>query len=160
MRGPSTPYAVPEEQEGLQYLAVEISYGSQWININDGERYLINAQNTRDSTQKSWRKVETTSPVLGGSYLVHAVPDMVTEQISVWIYGDTQTDLADNFFLLDQLFEQYDYRIRWTFNEYVEYWRCSLAQGQSSRGHVFTHNQMAMSTFSVPRYPDVARERI
>lgn len=155
------PFADPDpDNEGLSYLAVEISYGGSWVNLNDGERFKINAENTRDATAKSWRKIEASSPILGGSYLVHAVPDMVSEQVSVWVYGQSQSDLADNFFFLEELFEQFDYRIRWTMNEYREYWRCSLADANSARGQVWTHNQMALSTFTVPRYPDVKRERI
>jgi len=155
------PYAITDPaQEGLNYLAVEISYGGEWININDGDRYRIAADNTRNATNKSWRKVTATSPVLGGDYLVHAVPEMVSEQIGVWIHGNNQSDLADNLFFLEELFEQFDYRIRWTFNEYREYWRCQLAEASFARGHVWTHSQMAQSTFTVPRYPDVSRERI
>lgn len=155
------PYAVIDPmQEGLQYLAVEISYGGNWVNLNDGERYKINADQTRDSSAKTWRKITTQSPILGGDYLIHATPDMVQETISIFVYGNSQSDLADNFFFLDELFEQMDYRIRWTQNEYREHWRCQLADSSSSRGQVWTHNQMAVCTFTVPRYPDVTRERI
>jgi hypothetical protein len=155
------PYAITDpDQEGLQYLACEISYGGEWVDLNDGLRYKINAQSTRESTSKSWRKITTQSPVLGGNYLVHAVPEMVNEQVGVWVYGNTQTDLADNFFFLEELFEQFDYRLRWTFNEYREYWRCQLSDSSSSRGQVWTHSQMASTTFTVPRYPSVTRERI
>lgn len=155
------PYAISDpDQEGLQYLAVEISYGGEWVDLNDGQRFKINAEGTRDNTSKSWRKITAQSPILGGDYLIHAVPNMVSEQVGVWVYGNTQTDLADNFFFLEELFEQLDYRLRWTTNEYRETWRCQLAEASSGRGQVWTHSQMAVSTFTVPRYPDVARERI
>jgi hypothetical protein len=155
------PYGVvAPESKGLSYLAVEVSYGSRWVNINDGDKFRINADQTREQSAKSWRKTVAESPVLGGSYLVHAVPDMVMETVSVWVGGEDQTDLADNYWFLQSLFEQMDYRIRWTFNEYREYWRCQLADSVLSRGHVWTHNQMAIETFNVPRYPDVTRERI
>lgn len=155
------PFAITDpDEKGLTYLACEISYGGEWVNLNDGEQFRLNAQNTRDTTSKTWRKITATSPILGGNYLVHAVPEMVNEQVSVWVHGNTQTDLSDNFFFLTELFEQFDYRIRWTFNEYREYWRCQIAEASSSRGQVWTHSQMAMCTFTVPRYPDVERERI
>lgn len=145
---------------GIQYMSVEISDGSQWVNLNDSERFKINAEETRDAVTKSWRTVKASSPILGGDYLIHAVPEMVVERVSVWVYGQDQTDLADNFFMLHDLFEQYDYRIRWTFNEYREYWRCQLADATSSRGHVWTHSGMAKCAFTVPRYPTITRERI
>jgi hypothetical protein len=149
----------PNEQ-GLNYLSVEVSWGSRWINLNDGEKFKINAEATRDTTAKSWRKVTADSPVLGGNYLIHAVPDMVTENISIWVYGADQTDLNDNLWFAVDLFEQFDFRVRWTLNEYREYWRCQLAEVSMARGQVWTHNQMAQVAFAVPRYPEVARERI
>jgi hypothetical protein len=145
---------------GLDYLAVEISYGSRWVSLNDGLVYRIGAEGTRDSTAKTWRKTLADSPILGGNYLVHAVPDMVAEQIGVWVYGGTQTEVSDNLFGLQDLFEQYDYRIRWTFDEYREYWRCQLADASVSRNQVWTHSLMAKADFTVPRYPDVTREHI
>jgi len=146
-------------KSGLDYLAAEISYGSRWVNLNDGINYKIGAE-SRDSSSKTWRKVVAESPILGGNYLIHAVPEMVTEQLSVWVYGATQTEVSDNLFGLTDLFEQYDYRIRWTFDEYREYWRCQLADATMSRGQIWTHSLMAATQFTVPRYPDVTREHI
>lgn len=151
---------VSEPETGLGYLAVEVSYGSRWVNLNDGAVYKISGDQTRDTTTKSWRKVTADSPVLGGNYLVHAVPDMVNEQVAVWVYGASQSEVADNLFGLVRLFEQYDFRIRWTTDDYREYWRCQLAEAAMSRGQVWTHSLMAMAAFTVPRYPDVTRERI
>jgi hypothetical protein len=145
---------------GLDYMAVEVSWGSRWVNLNDGQVYKISGESTRDSTQKTWRKVTADSPILGGNYLIHAVPEMVGETIGVWIYGQTQTELSDNLFFLQDLFEQYDYRIRWTFDEYREYWRCQLADATVSRGQVWTHSMMAKAEFAIPRYPDVESEHI
>lgn len=145
---------------GLDYLAAEVSWGTRWVNLNDGEIYKIAGDATRDSTQKTWRKITADSPILGGNYLIHAVPEMVGETIGVWVYGQSQTDLSDNLFGLTELFEQYDFRIRWTFDEYRETWRCQLADATVSRGQVWTHSTMARAEFSVPRYPDVVREHI
>lgn len=153
------PYGAPPD-EGLKYMAVDVSYGGQWVDINNGDTFKIAAEGTRDSSVKTYRKVIAQSPVLGGNYLIHAVPEMITENVGVWIYGMDQTDLNENAQLLDDLFSQFDFRIRWTFNEYREYWRCQLADGAWSRGQVWTHNQMALAQFTVPRYPVITSERI
>jgi hypothetical protein len=145
---------------GLDYMAVEVSFGTRWVNLNDGEVFKIGADGTRDSVAKTWRKVIATSPILGGDYLIHAVPEMVQERISVWIYGTTQTEVADNLFYLQDLFEQYDYRVRWTTDEYREYWRCQLADATFSRNQIWTHSLMARADFTIPRYPDVTREHL
>ncbi len=148
------------EKSGLNYLAVEVSYGSRWINLNDHLNFKINADQTRSGASKTWRRTVAQSPVLGGSYLVHAVPEMVSENISLWVYGQDQTELADNYWFAHALFEQYDYRIRWTTNEYREYWRCQLADVVGDRSFIWTHSQMAVMNFTVARFPDVTRERI
>lgn len=157
----SVPYGITNvDQVGLNYFAAEISWGSDWVNLNDRDRFQISADQSLDASQRSWRKITATSPVFGGNYLVHAVPDMVTENVGVWIRGSSQSEMNDNYALLQELFEQFDFRMRWTFNEYREYWRCQLADSSTSRGQVWAHNQMAQTTFSVPRYPNVVRERI
>jgi hypothetical protein len=148
-----------EEPVGLNYLAVDISYGSRWVNLNDHQNYRIAAEQTRDTTSRTWRKTTADSPILGGNYLIHAVPEMVSEQVTVWCYGADQSEVSDNLYTLVELFEQYDYRIRWTLNEHMETWRCQLAEASMSRGQVWTHNLMALAHFVVPRYPDVVRER-
>jgi hypothetical protein len=148
------------DSPSLDMFAVEISYADTWINLNDGERYKISGEETRQTSTKQWRKIVATSTVLGGDYLVHAVPGMITEQVGVWVYGVDQTDMNDNLWFLMEMFEQFDFRLRWTTNEYREYWRCQLAEASSARGQVWTHSQMAQANFQVPRYPDVERERI
>ena len=152
------PYGIVPERSALNYLAVEVSWGSAWTNINDGERFRVGSEGTRDNVNKTYRKTVAESPILGGNYLIHAVPDMVTESVSVWVYGTNQTDLNDNYYMLEELFSQMDFRIRWTLDEYVETWRCQLSEMSSSRAQVYTHARMAKMAFQVPRYPDVTRE--
>lgn len=143
--------------KSLDYLAVEISWGSRWINLNDGATYRISAQGTRDTGARNWKKTTVESPVLAGNYLVHAVPDMMTQQVMVWVHGDSQTELGENYHTLLDLFSQWSYRLRWTLDEYQETWNCQLADASVSRNHVWTHSLMAAATFTVPVYPDVER---
>ncbi len=155
------PYGVTAtDPDKLNYFACEVSYAGQWVNLNDGERFKIDAEATRDSTQKSWRTIKASSPILGGDYLIHAVPEMVMETVGVWVLGGSAVDANDNYWTVMELFEQLDYRIRWTFDNYREYWRCQLAESSSARGQVWSHNHMAKVQFSVPRYPNVTTERV
>lgn len=142
------------------YLAVEVSWGSRWIDINDGVSFEISAENTRNTVAKSWRKITATSPVLAGDYLIHATPEMVAETISLWVRGEDHVELNENIDLVERLFTQMDYKIRWTYDDYRETWTCQLADSSSARNHVWAHNTMASMSFTVPRYPDVVRERI
>ena len=144
----------------LEYMACEISWGSRWINLNDHLSYTIAGDTTLGSTSTTWRKITAQSPILGGTYLIHAVPELISETVAVWVNGDSQTELSDNLFTLMDLFSQYDYRLRWTYNEYREYWRCQLAEAMLSRGQVWAHSTMAKAQFTVPRWPDVTRESL
>lgn len=157
---PNIPYQYsPPLNDGLTYLSVQASYGGLWIDLNDEEKYRISATNTRDTSSKTWRKITAQSPVLGGTYLVHAVPEMITEQVSIFIHGTDQADLADNLFFLDEIFEQPSFQLKWYTNDYLETWDCQLADASYQRGQVWTHSTMALTTYSVPRFPTVKRDR-
>lgn len=157
----TAPRATPTRSNtGLNYMVVEVSWGSRWIDINDHLNYKISGSSTRDSATRTYRKTTVQSPVLSGSYLVHAVPDMTQETVGVWVYGASQTELNDNFYQLLDLFQQWSFRIRWTFDEYREYWNCSLADVSYSRNQVWTHSLMASVQFTIPVYPEVSREAL
>ena len=158
----TAPRGTPTESQlkGLEYMAVEVSWGSRWINLNDHVKFKVGSQATRDAASKTFRKTIAQSPVLSGSYLIHAVPEMVQQQMSVWVYGSDQTDLADNFFELEELLQQWSFRIRWTFDNYREYWNCQLADLVSSRSQVWTHSLMASVQATIPIYPEIEREAL
>lgn len=160
MTAPRAALNFQNQQKPALYVGCEISYGSQWVNLNDTINFKIGADNTRDGTSKTYRKTSVQSPVLSGSYLVHAVPDMVSEQISVWVYGEDQTNLNDNVSFLQTLFEQWNYRIRWTFDEYRQYWECQLADINISQNQVWTHSQMAQLSMTIPRFAEITSETL
>lgn len=162
MSAPKAVLAFQEQatQQDSLYVGCEISWGSRWVDLNDHINFIVGADNTRDGFSKTYRKITTTSPVLSGNYLVHAVPDMVSEQLEVWVHGEDQTNLADNVSYLQQLFEQWSYRIRWTFNEYREYWNCQLADFNISQNQVWTHSYMAQLTMIIPRFAEISSETL
>lgn len=153
-------YGAAAEITRLDYLAVEISWGSRWINLNDHIRYQIAADGTRDNTSETYRKTTVQSPILGGEFLVHAVPEMVTETLGIWIYGETQTDLSENFAYARELFSQWSFRLRWTLDDARETWNCQLPDANSSRNQIWTHNLMARQSYTIPRFSEVTYETV
>lgn len=145
-------------ETGMSYFSAEISYGSQWVDLNDTDRFQIAADGTRDNVTKTWRKVTAQSPFLGGTYLIHAVPELVSETVGLWIRGVDQAALAEAVSLAETLFTQFSYRIRWVFDGYRETWDCQLADINISQSQVWAHNMMAKAQFTVPRMPEVTRE--
>lgn len=144
----------------LNYFGMQATYFGDWINLNDVINFEVSADTTLSSTSRAWRKITATSPVMDGDYLVHATLGMVTEQLKFWVRGGDQVQLAENLWQLEKLFDQYDYRIRLSFEDYVETWQCQLADTTIERTHVYIHSAMASFTASIPRFPDVAREQI
>jgi hypothetical protein len=145
--------------DGL-YLGVEATYQGEWVNLHDMLNYKLAAEPSLTSSARSWRKITATSPVMDGEYLIHATLGMVVEQMKWWVYGGDQVQLAENIWTLEEIFNQYDYRMRLAFDNYFETWECQLADTTTERGHVYSHNKMAGFTASIPRFPSVVREAI
>lgn len=158
LRMPGYPATEPKVS-GLSTFYLEVSWGGQWYNLNDSVRYKAGAE-TLTGSQVVWRKVMAASPVAEGNYLVHAVKDLQNEQLQVYVHGQSQNDLNENVYRIEQLFSQLDYRIRLTFDDYREYWRCQPADWTLSRNQTLTHNTMAVFDLTVPRFPTVTREMI
>lgn len=144
---------------GMGSFALNIDYGGRWIDLNDSLNYKVGA-GTLTQSPVTWRKVVVTSPVAEGSYTVHAVKEMVSEQVEIFVHGANQWEMQLNVKQLEELFGRLDYRLRLDFDDYREYWKCQTAEYITERSQVFAHNGMAKLTFTVPRFPTVTIERI
>jgi hypothetical protein len=154
----ATGRQVPEPPfRGLDNFGLEIDYSNGWVDLNDQLNFKVGAE-TMTSAQTTWRKVTVESPVTEGSYVAHAVQGMVNEQIQIYVYGGTQQEKEENRARLEYLFSRLDFRIRLTFDNYREYWRCQTSDWQTTRSQVFTHNMMSIFDATVPRFPTVTRE--
>lgn len=144
-------------KQGLNYYSMEVSYGGTWIDLNDGYNYKVGAE-TMASTQVQWRKVMAESPITEGSYVVHAVRALVTENIQIYVHGADMWMVNENLAKLEQLFARLDFSLRITMDWYRETWRCQTAEWSSQRSQVMSHNYMAVFQVDVPRFPTVTRE--
>lgn len=118
--------------------------------------YAIAADNTRESVQRSYNQIKATSPALAGEYLVHSVPGMVVETVTVFVYGSTKTQLNQRIRALVTAFESWSYTLTWAWDEYSEVWTCNAAVSiTSDQGQVMLHNHMAKVSLQVPRFPTV-----
>jgi hypothetical protein len=112
------------------------------------------------TTSVSWRKVQVASPVTEGSYTVHAVREMVTENVPIMVRGANNFEMQLNLKRLEELFARLDYRLRLEFDDYRETWSCQTAEYSTERSRVYAHNGMAIFTATVPRFPTATVERI
>lgn len=142
----------------LNYFKLEATYGGQWLDLSDGAFTPHSEMLT--ASAKQWRRITATHPNLDGDYLVHATLGMVSEQVKIWCRGVDQVDLAGLYTTLEAVFEQFEFRIRITFDDFRETWLCQASDYSIERSHVWTHNAMAVFTATVPRFPDVTREEL
>lgn len=148
-----------DRSTGLRSYNMSIDYSGGWIDLNDKLNYQVGAESMQQS-QVSWRKVQAQSPVTEGSYTIHAVREMVTENIQIYVRGGSQWETQINLAKLEELFSRLDFRLKFNFDDYQEYWRCQTAEYSTQRSQVYTHNTMAVFTAQVPRFPTVTRERV
>ena len=140
----------------LGYFACEISNGpGVWVDLNDSLNYKVAGGETRDGRAVQWRRIVATNPVMEGEYLVHAVKEKVIETVNLYVLSDSQVELATNISTLENLFSQFSYQLKFTFDSSVEIWDCWAADYVLSRSAVWTHSKMAMFSAQVPRFPDV-----
>ncbi len=137
---------------GLDQFDIEVSYGGQWISLNDHFNYRV-ASESLGQTAVSMRRQEATNPIVEGKYLIHAVPEHVEETIRVYVYGQHMVDTMENARTLQKVFTQFDFQVRITMDNHREYWRCQAADWTMERPHTHVHNGMVMMVFQVPRFP-------
>lgn len=144
----------------LETYAFEVSYGLQWVNLNDHQRFII-AGDAMANRAKSFRQTKATSQITEGDVLIHSVAEMVAETVKVQAYGYDQADLEDNIATLEALFEQFSYQVRVTKNNFREIWTCQASPNITiEAGQVYLHNMMGIVTAVVPRQPTMTRERL
>lgn len=150
---------VRKPETGLTSYAMSIDYGGRWLDLNDKLNYEVGGE-TQNSTAVTWRKVVVTSPVAEGAYTVHAVREMVNEQVQIYVRGANQWESQLNLKRLEKLFSRLDFRLQLDFDDYREIWQCQTADYQYERSRVYAHNGMSVFTATVPRFPTVTIEQL
>lgn len=153
------PVQPPPEQETRfrDTFSVDVSSGLEWVNLTDEITFWVSPEGFGQQ-QITWRREESVSRFYHGSHLVHATMDNVSENLSVYIRGETQNEVTEMIMMLEEIFSQPSYRVRVQFGDHRETWHCQTADWQVDRGHVHMHNHMAKMTFRVPRLPQTSKE--
>ena len=136
---------------------VSVSSGEEWVSLANGIDMWVSPEGFGNA-QTSWRKETAESRFYHGQYLLHAVKNNVTENIVVYLRGETQNDVTENIMLLEELFSQFSYRVRIQMGDHRETWYCQTADYTVERSHVLMHNHMAKLSFQVPRLPETTKE--
>ena len=155
----TAPGAFHERHEppSLKIFNIEVSTAPGWKSFNDRINYRVMGDSLNPQSVQ-WRRVETTSPYMGGKYLVHATPDNVTESIGVYVMGEDQLSLHRNYYDLIDAFTQFNFQIRKTMDLAGEIWNCFPADYSADWSPVYTHNRMIPVKLQIPRLPTIVSE--
>lgn len=153
---PLPKQAAKPNPDTLDNYTIEMSFGSQWIDISDGVNYKVSSQNFGENSTQTWRKITAQSPHYDGTYLIHATKENVTQQMSVLVYGQNQNQVTENILLLEDIVSQPAFRVRFTVGNHQEVWSCQQSDYVINRGHVYLHNTMAEFAITIVRMPRVS----
>lgn len=110
---------------------------------------------TRANRQQQWRKVTVSSPFVEGEYDVQAVRGNVTEQVSVYVRGETHEDLTQKVLALTDAIESPAFTVTWRAETMTETWDCTFAEYAINAQHEFNFATMCQVVLSIPRRPRV-----
>jgi len=139
-------------------MSIYTSAGT-WLNLNDKSNYVV-AGDSLGNVATSWRKTEVQNPYVEGKFLVHAVKEMVTEDIKVWVSGSSQSLLRDNIDAIVDQFSQLSYQVKFNFGNSQITWNCQTADYSIEMTREYMHAMYVPVKFSVPRFPTVIRSTI
>lgn len=146
------PPAPRKEIKFEEQFAAEISYGLEWVSLHDHFNFKIAAADF-GSKSVQHRRREVSSAFYDGTFLIHSTKENVTEQVGIYVYGQSQNDVIENLAMLEELFTQFQYHLRFRVGDNEETWYCMPADFSIERTHVYLHNNMALFKASVPRKP-------
>lgn len=150
----------------LQFtMSVKQENGS-WLNLNDGNVYRV-AADSIGSQATSWRRTEAQSPYVEGKFLIHAVKDMSSVNLTVWVSGYPQNthsagqnQLQTNIDALINPFEQMSYQVKYTAGDTQITWDCQTADYSVEVTKDYLYAMYVPVKFTIPRFPTVTRSSI
>jgi hypothetical protein len=124
------------------------------MNLDDHEKYIVAGDSFTAQTM-TWRRQQVQSPYVAGKFTTHAVPDMVTEQLNIWVLGDNQMHLQRNLADLIDAFSQVYYQITWSVDIQSYTWNCEMADYSIDFTNTLTFSRHLSFKANIPRLPAI-----
>lgn len=123
-----------------------------WINLDDHQNYIV-ASDSFGSSATTWRRNQVTGPYVAGKFTVSAVPDQVTENVSVYVLGESQTELQLNLANLIDAASQPAFELQWSVDNAVYVWQCDCADYTIDFVNANLFARQLLVKLSIPRNP-------
>lgn len=125
-----------------------------WINLDDHENYII-ASDSFASSATTWRRNQVTSPYVAGKFTASAIPDQVTENVNVYVLGESQTDLQINLANLIDAVSQPAFELQWSADNAVYIWECDCADYTIDFVNTNLYARQLSVKLQIPRNPTI-----
>lgn len=125
---------------------------NNWINLDDHENY-ITAADSFGSSATQQRRSQVTGPYVAGKFTTYAVPDQVTENVTIYVLGDSQTVLQANLANLIDAVNQLYFQLVWSVGETSYTWDCDCADYTIDFVNTSMFARQLSVKLSIPRNP-------
>jgi hypothetical protein len=133
-------------------IACRIQATNGWIDLEDGQHYAIHGESFAER-QQTYRKREINSPWIEGTFAISAVRENTTEQLVVWVKGDTHYEWRVYLERLTDALSQLSYRVMLRVGDMADYWDCWAADYSVQTQREFWHAKLGVVRATVPRLP-------
>lgn len=136
-------------------LAVKIEVQKSdfsWLDVSDGVNYRVNSA-TFENSAVTFRRDEVTNAFVEGKFLVNALRDNITENLVIYVYGDTIASLKTKIDALTTAVSQVNFNVRVTLENSQRLWQCWASDYTVNITNPMYHNRQAMVTIQLHRLP-------
>lgn len=145
----------PLASSGKLDVSVRVSTAFGWLEISYGP-YSLHKESFAE-TQRTMRRTQTQNPFVPGTFTVNAVADNVTENIAVWVDGDSHYEMDVAVQTLVEALEQPSYLMERRIEDSLVTWWCQAADVAITTQAEYLHARKALVSAQIPRLPQVQR---
>lgn len=144
----------------MKHFDVEVSYQGGWVSLEHSDGFSIHAESLTPSPV-TWRRTTASSPIMDGDVLIHATKGMGVLTLAIIVEGHDQGDVYEKVLLLEEILEQFSFRVRVTRDSLRETYVCQVPNDVSvDMSHIQTHNNRALVRTTIPHLPARSTERL
>lgn len=138
-------------------VSFELETPTGWLLLEDPEGGYELHKDSFASRAVSHRKQEVSGEWIEGSYVTRSVRENVTEDVAIWVGGETFFDMDDRVQALVDGLEQLGYGARKVVGDLTETWTCSVADYTIECSQEYMASTVCLVRAKIPRLPAVVR---
>ena len=123
-----------------------------WLTVSDGSVYRINKGSFENSAVQ-FRRDEVTNSFVEGKFLVNALRENVTENLSIYAFANTVSALKANIDAVTSAVTNLHFYVEVTIENSKRVWTCQASDYTVAITNEFLHNRQALINVNLIRLP-------